>query len=141
MHFIYAHGHQAQNFLQINCFGFANVMNNTIIINTFNSDNSNIANVKTEHHQIITTITNMILKSKPMIKEPIMAGNKLFAVITFSRINSFNSFYHNVTFLRPIYQNQKTNLYQFQKDCHVDNLSFACLQFYKHNCLNICVCR
>ena len=22
-----------------------------------------------------------------------------------------------------------------QKDCHQNNMSFACLQFYKHNCL------
>ena len=24
-----------------------------------------------------------------------------------------------------------------QRDCHQDNLSFDCLQFYKHICLNI----
>ena len=34
----------------------------------------------------------------------------------------------------------KANLYQSDKDCHQDNLSFACLQFYKHNfSLNILV--
>ena len=34
----------------------------------------------------------------------------------------------------------KANLYQCDKDCHQDNLSFACLQFYKCNfCLNILV--
>ena len=39
--------------------------------------------------------------------------------------------------MRPIYQNQKTNLHQFQKDCHQGNLPFGCLQDYKHNCLNM----
>ena len=39
--------------------------------------------------------------------------------------------------MRSIYQNKKTNLYQFQKDCHQDNLPFACPQFYKQNRLNI----
>ena len=29
----------------------------------------------------------------------------------------------------------KKHLDQSKKDCHQDNLSFACLQFYKHNCL------
>ena len=28
-------------------------------------------------------------------------------------------------------------LSNFQKDFHQDNLSFVCLQCYKHNCLNI----
>ena len=35
--------------------------------------------------------------------------------------------------------NQKTNFYETQKDCHQDNLSSVCLQFYKYNCLNIVV--
>ena len=38
-----------------------------MIINTFNSDNSNIAKIKTQHSQIMTTITNRILKFEPMI--------------------------------------------------------------------------
>ena len=37
-------------------------------MNTFNSDNSNIANIKTQHQEIMTTITNRILKIKPVIK-------------------------------------------------------------------------
>ena len=48
-------------------------------------------------------------------------------------------FYHSITFVRPIFQNQNTNLHQFQKDCHRDNMSFPYIQFYKHNCLNILV--
>ena len=34
----------------------------------------------------------------------------------------------------------KKHLDQSKKDCHQDNLSFASLQFYKHNCLNKLVC-
>ena len=37
--------------------------------------------------------------------------------------------------MRSIYQDQKNN--QSQKDDHQDNLLFACLQFFKHNCLNL----
>ena len=37
-------------FQQMNCIRFANVMNNTAIINTFNSDNINISNIKTQHN-------------------------------------------------------------------------------------------
>ena len=48
-----------------------------------------------------------------------------------------SQFYRNRRFIRPNYQNQKTNFYQTQKDCHQDNLPFAFLQSYKHNCLNI----
>ena len=29
------------------------------------------------------------------------------------------------------------SIYQNQKDCHQDSLSFTCLQFYKYICLNI----
>ena len=36
-------------------------------------------------------------------------------------------FYHNTAFI----------ISNLQKDFHQDNLAFACLQFYKHNCLNI----
>ena len=43
-------------------------MTNTTIINTFNSDNSNIAYINTEHCQIMTTIADRMLKFKPMIK-------------------------------------------------------------------------
>ena len=73
----------------MNCVRFANVINNAAIINAFNSDNSIIANIKAQHYQVMATITNRMLKFKPMIKKPIMADNTFFTVITFSRINSF----------------------------------------------------
>ena len=73
----------------MNCIGFANVMNNTIIINIFNSDNSNISKIKTQHHQIMTTITDRILKFKPMIKTSVVANYTSFTAITFSNISSF----------------------------------------------------
>ena len=64
-------------------------MNNATIINFFNSDNNNIANIKTQHGQIIANTIDRILKFEPMIKKPIAANYKLFTVITFRRINSF----------------------------------------------------
>ena len=36
-------------------------------------------------------------------------------------------FYRNIAFI----------IYNLQKDFHQDNLSFVCLQFYKHDCLSI----
>ena len=41
--------------------------------------------------------------------------------------------------MTPIYQNQNTNFYQTQKDCHQHNLPFVRLQFYKYNWLNILI--
>ena len=35
-------------------FRFANIKNNTTVINTFNSDNNNIANIMTKNCQIMT---------------------------------------------------------------------------------------
>ena len=37
-------------------------MNNTMIINILNSDNSIIINIKTQNHQIMTTITDITSK-------------------------------------------------------------------------------
>ena len=51
-----------------------------MIMNIFNSDNSNIA---------YSNIANRILKFKPMIKKPIMTNHTFFAVVTFSKISSF----------------------------------------------------
>ena len=47
-------------------------MNNTTILNTFDSDNSNVAYIKTQHRQIMATITYKILKFEPMIKKAIV---------------------------------------------------------------------
>ena len=64
-------------------------MNNKTIVNTFNSYNSNISKTKAQYQQIMTTITNGILKFEPMIKIPMMTNHTFFTVITFSYINSF----------------------------------------------------
>ena len=49
-------------------------MNNTTIINLFNSNNSNIPNIVANmHQQIMKTITSRILKPKRKIKKPIVA--------------------------------------------------------------------
>ena len=64
MHFIYTRDHQAQNFPpKMNCIGFAIVMNNT----TFDS-NIIVAKIKTKYGQIMTTITNRILKTEVIIE-------------------------------------------------------------------------
>ena len=76
-------------FQQINNARFANVMNNTAIMNSFNCDNINIARIKMQHHQIMTIITNRNLKLKPMVKTSTKANYTLFTVITFTNINSF----------------------------------------------------
>ena len=59
------------------------------MINTFNSDNNNIANIKAQHQQTMTTIKNRFLKFEPMIKIPIVAGDSFFIVITFSNSSSY----------------------------------------------------
>ena len=43
-------------------------MNNTATINTFNNDNSNNANIKTQYKQTMTTTTNRFLKFEPTLK-------------------------------------------------------------------------
>ena len=67
--------------LQMSCYRFANTRNNTTIINAFNSDNNNIANIKTQNCQTITIITNRILKFKLRIKNWIVTKNTFFTVI------------------------------------------------------------
>ena len=73
----------------MNCFRFANVMNNTTVINTFNGKNSIIAETKTQHRQIITTIIEGIFKFEPMIKMPMVATIHSSLFITFRNINFF----------------------------------------------------
>ena len=53
-----------------------------MIINLFSSDNSNIANIKHEYCQIMTTITDRVLKFEPMIKKPIAANYTFFTFDT-----------------------------------------------------------
>ena len=46
----------------MNFVRFGKVINNATVTSTFNSDNSNIANIKTQHHKIMITITERFLK-------------------------------------------------------------------------------
>ena len=59
----------------MSCFRFLDKVSSTMIINTFNSDIGNIVNIATQYCQIMTTITNKILKFKHMINKPIVADN------------------------------------------------------------------
>ena len=56
-------------------------MNNTMTIKLLNRDNSNIANIKTQNHQIMTTDTDRIFKLKAMIKNPVVVNYIFFTVI------------------------------------------------------------
>ena len=62
---------------------------NSISLKCVLRDDRNMANIKTQHHQIVTTITNRFLKMKPMVKVPVMANNAFFTAITFSKIGFF----------------------------------------------------
>ena len=73
----------------MNCFRFANVMNNAMVINTFNSANKITAFINTQNRQVMETITYRILKFEPMIKKSIVANYTFFTVMTLSNINSF----------------------------------------------------
>ena len=48
-----------------------------------------MVHTKTQHRQIMATITHKILKFKPMIKKPVTTNNTFFIATTFSNINSF----------------------------------------------------
>ena len=56
-------------------------MNNTKIINTSNSDHSDIAKIKTQHHQIVRTILNKMSIFEPISKIPIIADNTFFTLL------------------------------------------------------------
>ena len=83
-----------------NCFRFANVMINTTITNIFNSDNKNIAYIKTKHHLIMTASAYRTPKVETMFKKPIVTSHAFFTAITFSRINSFT--YINSTVIQDL---------------------------------------
>ena len=57
-----------------------------MIINTFISDSSIIAKIKIQHRQIVTTISNQILRFKPMAEIPIMTNHIFITVITFRNV-------------------------------------------------------
>ena len=69
----------------MNCFRFADVMNNATKINTFNSDISSIPIIKTQHCQIMTTIASKIFIFYFMIKKPIMKSYTFFNVLLLGR--------------------------------------------------------
>ena len=46
-----------------------------------------MAKIKTQNRQIMTTITNGILKFEPMIKLPTVANYIFFTVLTFNKMN------------------------------------------------------
>ena len=58
-------------------------MNNIAIINTFNSDDSKTSKIKTQHSQIMTIITNAILKFKLVIEIPVVTSYTFFTVYYF----------------------------------------------------------
>ena len=106
----------------MNCFRFANAMNNITIINPFNSGNSNITNVKILSNHNNHYRQNLEIQTHD--EKPLVTNHTLFAVVTFDRINSctfIGSTAFNKTHL------SKTNFHKIKKDCHQDNLSFACL--------------
>ena len=72
----------------MNWVRFANAINKRTGSNTFNSDNSNIANIKKQPCQIIKLhITHKILKIKPMVKTAIVANYTYFTCIAFCKVN------------------------------------------------------
>ena len=122
------------NFLTNNCFNFANFMKDTSMINFFNSGNRNIAKIKSQHHQVITTITSEIMKLKPMI--PVVTNDTFFTVITFRKINFFTQinsiiiFYYNTTFMSTSVKIKKLILLRLKKIvikiiCHLIVFKFA----------------
>ena len=86
---MYNHDHQVKNVFDI--LTATNVMNYLAINNSFKSDNSTIANIKTQYYQIMTTILSRILKFKPVIKKPIVTNHTFFIATSFSNIPSFKS--------------------------------------------------
>ena len=64
-------------------------MENTTIINIYDSNNSNITYINNKHCQIMTTIAYRIFKFESVIKKSIVTNHTFFAVVTFSKINSF----------------------------------------------------
>ena len=95
MHLIYTQDNQKQNFPKSEFIRFGNVINNTTIISTFNIDNTNITNIKTQHQQIMTVFTIRFLK----FKLSIVASYTFFAVVTFNIISSFTQNHFIVVYL------------------------------------------
>ena len=77
-------------------------------------------------------ITKGIFNLSRLLKyQSVVVKYTFLAIITFRKINSSVIQHLLDTFIKI----KKTK--QSEKDCHQDNLPFVCLQFCKHNCLNI----
>ena len=70
------------------CVRLANAINNSTIVNTFKSDNSNISYIQRKHCKSMPIITNRILRIKLMLKKPILTDKALLLIITLKNINS-----------------------------------------------------
>ena len=64
-------------------------MCNIMIVDTLYGHNKNVANIKTQHQEIMATIKNKVLKLKPIIKMSIVTNYLFATVLTFSNINFF----------------------------------------------------
>ena len=71
-------------------------MNNTTIINIFNSDNSSIPHTRTQNCPNMATIAYRFLKLESMINKPIVRNYAFFNAITFSRFSSFPYISYNL---------------------------------------------
>ena len=142
MYFLYIHNHQALNFLiiKLNQICFCHECTTiTLCNNTFNRDNTNMANIKAKRQQIMANAMNRFLNFKSMIKIPIAANSTFFTVFTFSKISSITLINSIVIQHKTHFSNQKTNFHRNQKADFQDSLSFVCPQFYKRKCLNVLV--
>ena len=92
------------------------------ILHAFNSDNSNIPNIKTQHLYIMTTITSGILKCKHLIKKPMFTYYTILLLLV-RPIPLVKSIF-NRTLVKPINQNQETNLHHTQRIFHKDKSTF-----------------
>ena len=101
---------------------FANIL--------YNIDSTNISKTRAQYCQLMASITNRILQFKPMKKYE--HWKTIYFYYYYSSQHQLLRLYNflNTKCIRNIYKNQKTNLYQFQKDCHQDNLLFFILLPY-----------
>lgn len=95
-------------------------MNNAAIINSFNSDDNNVANINTEHKYIMTNITHRILKFESVMKRSVATNHTYFVVVIISKINLFA--YINYIFTQNLndlfLQINEIDFDWSQKDCH-----------------------
>ena len=73
----------------MNWYRFAIFKNNATIIKSFSSCISDIAYIKTQNRQIVTTSAKILLKFEPMIKKTISEKSCILHCYYFNRISSF----------------------------------------------------